>query len=69
MAQVNKTHSVHTIGLTARDLDKTEHEIADLALDMDPEDGLIWAYSPEHEDGIMAFTSDGVENLITLIAD
>ncbi len=69
MPQVNKVHSVQTIGLVARDLDKTEDEIADLALGMDPEDGLIWVYSPEHEDGIMAFTSDGVENLITLIAD
>jgi hypothetical protein len=69
MAHVNKVHSVRTIGLVARELDKTEDEIADLALGMDPEDGLIWVYSPEHEDGIMAFTYDGVENLETLIAD
>ena len=69
MGQVNKVHSFQTIGLVARDLDKTEDEIADLALGMDSEDGLIWVYSPEHEDGIMAFTSDGVEKLITLIAD
>ncbi|MBC2653763.1 hypothetical protein H7F49_19000 [Novosphingobium flavum] len=58
MAHVNKVHSVRTIGLVARELDKTEDEIADLALGMDPEDGLIWVYSPEHEDGIMAFTYD-----------
>lgn len=69
MAHVNKVHSVHTIGLVARELDKSEDEIADLALGMDPEDGLIWVYSPEHEDGTMAFTSYGIENLITLIAD
>jgi hypothetical protein len=69
MAQVNKVHSVRTIGLVARDLDKTEDEIADLALGMDPEDGLIWVYSPEHENGIMAFTNAGIENLETLIAD
>lgn len=67
MAHVNKVHSVHTIGLVARELDKSEDEIADLALGMDPEDGLIWVYSPEH--GTMAFTSYGIENLITLIAD
>jgi hypothetical protein len=36
---------------------------------MDPEDGLIWVYSPEHEGGIMAFTNCGIENLETLIAD
>jgi hypothetical protein len=69
MAQVNKVHSVRTIGLVAQDLDKTEDEIADLALGMDPEDGLIWVYSPEHENGIMAFTNAGIENLETLIAD
>ncbi len=69
MAHVNKVHSVQTIGLVARDLDKTEDEIADLALGMDPEDGLIWVYSLENEDGIMAFTTQGIENLETLIAD
>lgn len=69
MAHVNKVHSVRTIGLVARELDKTEDEIADLALGMDPEDGLIWVYSPEHEDGIMAFTYDGIENLEALFAD
>lgn len=69
MAQVNKVHSVRTIGLVARDLDKTEDEIADFALGMDPEDDLIWVYSPEHENGIMAFTNAGIENLETLIAD
>ena len=69
MAHVNKVHSVRTIGLVARELDKTEDEIADLALGMDPEDVLIWVYSPGHEDGIMAFTYDGIEILETLIAD
>jgi hypothetical protein len=69
MAHVNKVHSVRTIGLVALELDKTEDEIADLALGMDPEDGLIWVYSPEHEGGIMAFTNYGIENLETLIAD
>lgn len=69
MAHVNKVHSVQTIGLVARNLDKTEDEIADLALGTDPEDGLIWVYSLEHEDGIMAFTMQGFENLETPIAD
>jgi len=59
MAQVNKVHSVQTIGLVARELGKSEDEIADLALGMDPEDGLIWVYSPEHEGGMMAFTVSG----------
>jgi hypothetical protein len=46
MSHVNKIHSVQTIGLVARELGKSEDEIADLALGMDPEDGLIWVYSP-----------------------
>jgi hypothetical protein len=69
MAHVNKVHSVQTIGLVARELGKSEDEIADLALGMDPEAGLIWVYSLEHEGGMMAFTGDGIDNLITLIAD
>lgn len=69
MAHVNKVHSVQTIGLVARELCKSEDEIADLALGMDPEDGLIWVYRPEHEGGVMAFTGDGIDNLIMLIAD
>lgn len=69
MAHVNKVHSVQTIGLVARDLDKTEDEIADLPLGMDPEGSLFWVYSLEHEGGIMAFIMQGIENLETLIAD
>ncbi len=38
-----------------------------IALDMEPEDGLIWVYDPEHPDGTMAFSSFGVESLCNLI--
>ena len=34
---------------------------------MEPEDGLIWVYDPQHEDGTMAFTEFGVESLRNLI--
>ena len=64
---VNKVHSVQTLALVARDLDKDEDWLADLALDMEPEDGLIWVYDPQHEDGTMAFTEYGVESLLNLI--
>ena len=36
---------------------------------MEPEDGLIWVYGINDEDGTMAFTDIGVENLATLIGD
>jgi hypothetical protein len=64
---VNKVHSVRTLALVARDLGKDEDWLADLALDMEPEDGLIWVYDPQHEDGTMAFTEYGVESLLNLI--
>jgi len=67
MMQLNKVHSVRTLALVARDLGEDEDRLADLALDMEPEDGLIWVYDPQHEDGTMAFTEFGVENLLNLI--
>ena len=65
--QLNKVHSVRTLALVARDLGEDEDRLADLALDMEPEDGLIWVYDPQHEDGTMAFTKFDVENLLNLI--
>ena len=64
---VNKVHSVRTLALVARDLGKDEDWLADLALDLEPEDGLIWVYDTQHEDGTMAFTEYGVESLLNLI--
>jgi hypothetical protein len=33
---------------------------------MDPEDGVIWVYGLG-DDHVMAFTDDGIENLIELV--
>jgi hypothetical protein len=38
----------------------------DVANGMDPEDGLIWVFGVG-DDGVMAFTDFGIENLIELI--
>lgn len=65
---INKIHAVQTITLVARELGEDEDWLADIATEMEPEDGLIWVYSLEHEDGIMAFTEFGVESLRNLIA-
>lgn len=46
-----------------------EDWLAELANGMDREDGLIWVYGIDDEDGTMAFTDIGVENLAILIAD
>ena len=65
---INKIHAVQTITLIARELGEDEDWLAGIAAEMEPEDGLIWVYTAEHEDGIMAFTEFGVESLRNLIA-
>jgi hypothetical protein len=41
--QVNKVHSVRTLALVARDLGEDADWLADIAVDLEPEDGLIWS--------------------------
>ena len=63
---VNKVHHVKTISRVAKELDEDEDWLFDVAMEMDVEDGVIWVYGAD-EDGEMAFTDFGIENLITLI--
>lgn len=65
--QVNKVHSVRTLALVAKDLGEDADWLADIALDMEPEDGLIWVFDPGHPDGTMAFSQFGIESLCNLI--
>lgn len=63
---VNKVHHVTTINRVASDLGENEDWLSDVANEMDIEDGVIWVYGVG-EDGVMAFTDFGIENLIDLI--
>ena len=63
---VNKVHHVTTINRVAKDLGENEDWLSDVANEMDVEDGVIWVYGVG-EDGTMAFTDFGIENLIDLI--
>jgi hypothetical protein len=63
---VNKVHHVTTITRLAQDLGEDEHRLADVASEMEIEDGVIWVYGVG-EDGILAFTDFGIDNLIELI--
>jgi hypothetical protein len=63
---VNKVHHVTTIDRVAKDLGEDENWLPDVANEMDVEDGLIWV-NGVHDDGIMAFTDFGIENLIELV--
>jgi len=63
---VNKVHHVTTINRVASDLGENEDYLSDVANEMDIEDGVIWVYGVG-DDGVMAFTDFGIENLIELI--
>ncbi|WP_352917381.1 hypothetical protein [Mesorhizobium sp. M1143] len=65
---INKMHSVRTIALVARDLGEDEDWLGQIAIEMEPEDGLIWVYGPDQEYGVMAFFEFGIESLQNLIA-
>lgn len=39
---INKIHSMRTIALVAQELGEDEGWLVDLAIEMVPEDGLIW---------------------------
>ncbi|MGO4871357.1 MAG: hypothetical protein ACLPGW_12225 [Roseiarcus sp.] len=64
--RVNKVHHVTTINGVAKDLGENEDWLFDVANEMDVEDGVIWVYGVG-DDGVMAFTDFGIENLIDLI--
>ena len=63
---VNKVHHVTTINRVAEDLGENEDWLSDVANEMDIEDGVIWVYGVG-DDGLLAFTDFGIENLIDLI--
>jgi len=63
---VNKVSRVRTIDRVARDLGEDVNFLFDVAIEMEPEDGLIWVLSLGDE-SVMAFTDDGVDSLVELI--
>lgn len=67
--QRNKVHHVHTIGRVAKDLGVDEDLIHELTLGLEPEDGVIWVYGVDDDDGIPAFTDEGVEEVQLLLEE
>jgi hypothetical protein len=64
---INKVHHVKTISRVAKELGEDEDWLFEIAIGMEEvEDGVIWVYDTS-EDGEMAFTDFGIENLIDLI--
>jgi hypothetical protein len=67
MGHVNKVSHVFTLGHVAEMLGEDEDWLFDVAEEMDTENGQLWVVGVG-EDGVMAFTDDGIENLKNLIA-
>ncbi|NDV87012.1 hypothetical protein GTW51_09890 [Aurantimonas aggregata] len=60
---------VFTPRRAARMLERDEKLLWDLADRFEPEDGVLWIYEIDNDDGIMAFTDFGLENFKEIIAD
>ena len=60
--------AVFTIGYLANMLGEDEDWLYELSIDMFPEDGCLRVYGVG-EDGVTAFTRDGIECLQQIIAD
>lgn len=67
--QRNKVHHVSTVERVARDLGVSEALIQDLALGLVPEDGVIWVYGANDDDGILAFTDEGIDEVKLLLEE
>ena len=60
---VNKVSHVRTIDLVAKELGEDVDFLFDVALEMEPEDGVIWVQGLDDE-RVMAFTDFGVDSLV-----
>ena len=60
--------AVFTISYVANLLGEDEDWLFELSIGMEPEDGSVWVYGVG-EDGVSAFTQDGIDNLRQIIAD
>jgi hypothetical protein len=67
--QRNKVHHVHTVQRVAKDLGVDEDLIHELTLGLEPEDGVIWVYGVDDDDGTLAFTDEGVEEAQLLLEE
>jgi len=63
---VNKVYRVRTIDRAAKDLGENVDFLFDVAMEMEPENGVIWVHGLD-DDSVMAFTDFGVDSLVELI--
>jgi hypothetical protein len=66
--QLNKISAIWTLAHVAAELGEDEDWLFDIIDEMEPEDGIIRVYGPPlGEDGTIACSAFGVENLRNLI--
>ena len=53
----------------AKQLGVDEDLVHNLSLGLEPEDGVIWVYGPDDNDGVLAFTDDGIQEVQLLLAE
>ena len=63
---VNKVSHVRTVDPVAKELGEDVGFLYDVAVEMEPEDGVIWVQGLDDE-RVTAFTDDGVDSLVELI--
>jgi hypothetical protein len=62
------TTPVYTLNLVAEMLGENEELLADLLLELEPEDGIIWVYDAGDKQ-CQALSDHGIENLRALLED
>ena len=67
MGHVNKVSHAFTLGHVAEMFGEDEKWLFNVAEEMDTEDGQLWVVGVV-EDGVMAFTDDGIDTPKNLIA-
>ena len=67
--QRNKVHHVYTLERVAKNLRFSQDLIHQLTLGLEPEDGVIWVYGVNDDDGIKAFTDEGIEEVELLLEE
>ena len=65
--QLNNIDAIKTVDRVAAELGETVDRLHDLAVGLEPKDGIIWVYGTAEVE-VLAFTPFGVENLIEIIA-
>lgn len=65
--QRNKVHHVYTAGHVAKRLGVEENLIHALTVGLEPKDGVIWVYGLDDDDGTVAFTDEGIDEVRLLL--